>query len=78
MKTSKELKNIFEAIDKWKAKHKDNVDFICSFMAFKGEESDIVEDRILAFGLKGSLKIILKGLKESLQEDKEDFIDWRS
>ena len=76
MKTSKELKNVFEAIDKWEAKYKGNVCYIGSFVAFKGKESDIVEDRLIAFGVKKCLKTSLKELSEQLKEDKEDFVDW--
>ena len=76
MDGSKELNEIFEAIDKWTKKHKGNVDFIGSFMAFKGKDFDVFDDRILAYGPKESLEIDLKELGKRVEEEKEDFVNW--
>lgn len=76
MEGSKELNDIFEAIDKWVKKHKENVNFIGSFVAFKGKEFDVVEDRMIAYGPKESMKISLESLNEAIEEEKEDFVNW--
>ena len=76
MEGSKELNNIFEAIDKWAKKHKENVNFIGSFMAFKGKDFDVIEDRMIAYGPKESIKISLESLNEEIEKEKEDFINW--
>ena len=76
MEGSKELNDIFEAIDKWTNKHKGNVDFIGSFIAFKGKNFDVVDDRLIAYGLKENLKISLESLDEGLKKEKEDFVNW--
>ena len=76
MKETKELNNIFEAIDKWVKKHKGNVQFVGSLMAFKGKDFEIVDDRILAFGIKESLREDLKNLDEEIEKDSEDFVNW--
>ena len=74
MKGSKELNNIFEAIGKWMEKHDGQVQFVGSFLAFKGKEFDIVDDRILAFGLKESIRDSLKDLDEMVEKEKKEFI----
>lgn len=76
MKESKELNNIFEAIDKWAKKHDGKVQFIGSFMAFKGKDFDVVNDRICAFGIKESIRDSLKDLDEEVEKEKEDFVNW--
>ncbi len=76
MKESKELKNIMEAIDKWQKKHKGNVQFVGSFMAFKGKDYEIFDDRILAYGIKDILKIDLKELIKLVSKEKEEFVNW--
>lgn len=76
MKGSKELNNIFEAINKWMKKYNNNVLFVASFIAFKGKDCKVVDDRMLAFGEKDSLRLSLKGLDEGVYEDKEDFVNW--
>ncbi len=76
MEGSKELNNIFEAINKWMKKHDGKVQFIGSFLAFKGKDFDVVDDRILAFGIKESLRESLKDLDEMVEKEKEEFVDW--
>lgn len=76
MKGSKELNNILEAIQKWIEKHDGNVQLIGSFVAFKGKDFDIIDDRMLAYGPKKALRIILKELDEEVEKEKEDFVNW--
>ena len=76
MKGSKELNNIFEAINKWMEKHDGQVQFVGSFLAFKGKDFDIVDDRILAFGLKETIRDSLKDLDEMVEKEKKEFISW--
>lgn len=74
--SSKELKAIFKSIDKWAKKHKYNVEFIGAFYAFKGENFDIFDDTITAYGTKGSLKITLQELLKQIKKEKKDFMNW--
>ncbi len=76
MEGSKELNNIFKAIDKWMKKHKNNVHFIGSFMAFKGKDFEVIDDRMLAYGIKDMLKEDLKGLDEEVEKEKGEFVSW--
>ena len=76
MKESKELNNILESIQKWIEKHDGNVQFVGSFMAFKGKDFDIFDDRILAYGTKDTLRIDLKELDRLVEEEKEGFVNW--
>ena len=76
MKGSKELNNIFEAINKWMEKHDGQVQFVGSFLAFKGKDFDIVDDRILAFGPKELIRDSLKDLDEMVEKEKKEFISW--
>lgn len=76
MKNSKELKNIIKAIEQYVKKHKNNVQFIGSFMAFKGEDFEVVDDIILGYGIKKTLLIDIKELKKMVKKEKEDFVNW--
>ena len=76
MKGSKELNNIIDAINAWAKKHKGNVQFIASFMAFKGKEFDIIDDRMFVHGVKKTLRLDLKELDTQVCEEKEDFVHW--
>lgn len=76
MEGSKELNDIFEAIEKWKEKHKGNVDYICAFAAFRGKEFEVFDDRLLAFGVKDCIKIDLDEMNKILAKDKEEFVNW--
>lgn len=76
MEGSKELNNIFEAIQKWMKKHEGKVEFFGSFMAFKGKDFDIVDNRLLAFGLKESIRTGLKDMDEEIEKEKEEFVNW--
>jgi len=73
---SKEFNELLESIHKWVEKHKGNVMFTGSFMAFKGKDFDIVDDRIFAFGDKSMLRDCLKDLDTLICEEKEEFVNW--
>jgi len=76
MGQSKELKNILEAISKWMDKHDGKVHFIGSFMAFKGKDFDVIDDTIVAYGIKDCIRDNLKELDTMAEQEKEDFINW--
>ena len=76
MTYTKEFENILIAIEKWINKHKGKVQFVGSFMAFKGEDFDIVDDRMLAYGDKSMMRIILKELDTEVEKEQEDFVNW--
>lgn len=73
---TKELKNILNSIEKWINKHNGNVQFIGSFMAFKGKEFEIFDDRLIAYGVKDALRIDLQELDRLVEEEKGDFVNW--
>jgi len=76
MKTSKELQGILDSIKKYVEKHKGNVSFIGSFMAFKGKDFEVVDDRMFAYGLKDCLVIDLEEMTKMMKAEKEDFVNW--
>ena len=76
MKDSKEFNNVLEAIDKWVKKHEGKAHFVGSFMAFKGKECKVIDDRMFAFGIKSMLREELKTLDEGIEKEKEDFVNW--
>lgn len=75
-KPSKELQGIINAIEKWMKKHDNNVSFVCDFVAFKGKDFDVVDDRMLAFGPKETLTISLDELTKDIKKEKDDFVNW--
>lgn len=75
MKETKELEDIRKAIRNWMKKHKGNVQFIGSFMAFEGNDFKIVDDLIIGFGEKKIIQMDLKDLGEMAKKEKE-FINW--
>ncbi|MBU0958748.1 MAG: hypothetical protein KKB31_02255 [Nanoarchaeota archaeon] len=77
MEQSKELKAIVNAIDKWVKKHKGNVSFFGDFMAFEGEEFEVVDDMVISYGLEDVIKIGMKELKELIkkEKDKDGFVN---
>jgi len=76
MKNTKEFENVLEAIHKWVEKHKGNVQFTGSFLAFKGKDCKVVDDRMFAFGFKDMIRDDLKNLDEMIEKEKEEFINW--
>ena len=75
-KDSKELENIKKAIRKWIEKHDGKVQFIGSLCAFKDEDSEVVDDSILGYGLKDTIQISLDELNKMVKEEKDEFINW--
>lgn len=75
LKISKELQKVIKAIDNYIKKHEGNAQFIASFCTFD-KKNEIIEDRIFAFGVKDCLSIAVKDLKEHLNNEKEDFVNW--
>ena len=73
---SKELENIIIAIQKYCKKHKGEVQFTGSFMAFEGKECKVVDDRMFAFGDKETLIMDLQEMLKQIKKEKEDFISW--
>jgi len=67
------LEDVLEVIDEWS---KDNdVCFIGKFASFD-KDDEMVEDRIIGYGHKDTLKMGLNSLTEMLKNDKEEFINW--
>ena len=76
MKQTKELQNIFKAIDKWVKKHKGSVNFVGSFMAFdENKDFEVIDDGIVGFGNKKGLLLAITDLKK-MAKDEGEFINW--
>lgn len=69
------MDKIMKAIEKWMKKHKGDVSFIGSFVAFD-KDGEVIDDRIIGFGDKETVKIALEELQEEINENKKDFINW--
>ena len=78
MKRSKELKAIGKAIENWVNKHKGNVCFFGEFVAFKGKEFEVFDDKIMAYGSEDVIKIGINELKKEIKKDKDkdDFVNF--
>ena len=76
MKNTKELENIKKAIHNWLKKHKGNVQFVVSFMAFKEADAEIYDDFIGVYGVKEIVKMDLEETTKMVDEEKEEFINW--
>ena len=77
MERSKELTNIYKAIEKYVEKHEGKVSFIGSFLAFDNfDECNIIDDEIVAFGLKDTINLMLDDVQNQLKSEKKDFIEW--
>jgi hypothetical protein len=75
-KTSKEIKGIQDAIDKYVKKHDGNVAFHGCFMAFDKKTKDVIDDIYFCFGPKDVVKISVKAMEKELKEEKDDFVNW--
>jgi len=77
MERSKELKEIVKAIGNWMKKHKNDVCFYGEFVAFKGEECEVVDDIMLAYGSEDTIKIGIEELKKEIKKakDKDGFVN---
>lgn len=68
------LNDVLTVIDKWQ-KNKDG-SFVGSFCEFD-KNDEVVNDRMIAFGVKEVINIQLKALCDELKkEKKEEFINW--
>ena len=76
MTETKELKAIAKALESYVKKHDGKVGIICDIFAFGDKKFQIVDDRIMAFGLKEPLQISLAGIQKMLKEEKEEFVCW--
>lgn len=75
-KISKEMEELLNAIEKWHKKYKGNVQFVGNFVAFKNDDFDIAENRLIAFGFKDLLRDDLKFLDEIIDNEKEEFVNF--
>ncbi len=73
---TKERENLIKAIESYTKKHKGNVLFIGSFCAFKENDFEMIDELIVGYGDKESIKITLKDLQQHLKNEKEDFLNW--
>lgn len=76
MTGTKELNNLLLAANKYIEKHKGKVSLILDVCAFKGKECDVIDDRIMIFGLKESILIQQTELLKVVEKEKEEFIAW--
>jgi len=76
MKNSKELEDIKKAVRKWIDKHNGDVQFVGSFIAFKGKGCEVVEDLIIGYGVKKTIQMDLDELNKMIKKEKEGFINW--
>jgi len=76
MKQSKELQNIIKSIEIYFKKHRGKVQFIGSFLAFEGKDFKVVDDLVLAYGIKSSLREAIKDIDEMLEGEKEELVNW--
>jgi hypothetical protein len=67
--------DISKAIKKYMTKHKNNVQFHASFLAFEGKECNVIDDIMFCYGTKESLLIDLTAMIKEIKKEKE-FIDW--
>ena len=76
-KTSKELKDIMDAVKRYAIKHEGRVVVHASFIAFDKNDKWIDNaERMWAYGKKDCIKLSLKGMAKQINDDKEDFICW--
>jgi len=75
MKNTKELENIKKAIRKWMEKYQGGVQFIGSFVAFKGKNSKVVDDLIVGYGSKATIQLALDEINKMVKKENK-FINW--
>ena len=73
---TKERDNLIKAIEAYTKKHKGDVLFIASFCAFKGDDSEVIDELIVGYGGKEIVNIALEDLQQHLKNEKEDFVNW--
>jgi len=72
---NKEFKRIAEAIDEWVKHNKNNVIFHGGFVEFK-KNCDVKDTLLIAYGDKETINISIEGMKEGIEKEKDDFINW--
>jgi len=70
-KISKEMRAIIKAINGYQKKHKGNVCIHASFVAFEGDEADVVDDRIFMIGDEETLLISLDDMRNEIKKSPE-------
>ena len=75
-KMSKELRDIQKAISAYIEKHDYDVVINASFMAFKGKDCKVVDDRIFSFGDKKTLILDLKDHLKMVRKEKDEYVCW--
>ena len=72
------IDKIMEAINKVlkECKEKDEeMSFVGSFVVFD-KDSEVIDDRIIAYGYKETIDIQLDAINEELEKEKDDFVSW--
>ena len=75
MKRSKEVDNIIKSIEKYIHKHKGQVSFVGSMTAFN-KQAEVVDDLLLGYGTKETIKVQLKEVNDWVKKEKGKFINW--
>ncbi len=75
--TSPEFRKVLDSIDNWIEANNKRVSFTCTFVVFS-EDFDIIDKdfRLMAYGPKELCKTHLGILKEKLEKEKDDFVNW--
>jgi beta-galactosidase GanA len=67
------LKDVLNVISKWQQSN--DVTFVGSFVEFD-KKDNVINDRLIAYGVKDVIKLELKGLQDELKKEKGKFINW--
>jgi aminoglycoside N3'-acetyltransferase len=67
--------DIIKVIDKWVTDNGNDVIFHASFASFD-KDYNVKDDIMFAYGPKEVLQIDLEGMKEEVDKEKEDFVNW--
>ena len=76
MITEKEFDNIIgKTISKWIDLNDKKLIFFGAFVSFD-DNGKVIQDRIICYGYKKALEILIAEFKDTFDEDKKDFINW--
>ena len=76
-KRSKEMKVVIKALNNLAKKYDGNIIMHGGLMGFKGEDCEVVEDMIFAYGDKESLKISMDEMSKMLKKEKKNsLVNW--
>ena len=67
------LQDVLNIIEKWQKTN--DVMFHGAFVSFD-KESNVVEDRMIAYGEKDVLKISLDEFNKEMKKEKDKFVNW--